>query len=115
MAVVLGLAVSKREWLPSGWVADGIITTAPFTSFTAWPVAEIFRGRRARHPFASAVQVIVSTSALYEIAEWLVASSVAPELGVEFIGAQGDVWDAQKDMAAASIGALLHAALFHNR
>ncbi|MBM3754296.1 MAG: DUF2238 domain-containing protein [Acidobacteria bacterium] len=79
------------------------------------PLMEIFRARGVRYPYASAVQAIVSTSALYEIAEWLVAASVAPELGAEFIGAQGNVWDAQKDMALASIGALVHAAVFHNR
>jgi len=30
-----------------------------------------------------------------------------PELGITYLGSQGDVWDAQKDMAAALYGALL--------
>ena len=29
------------------------------------------------------------------------------DLGVAFLGTQGDVWDAQKDMALATLGALL--------
>ena len=30
-----------------------------------------------------------------------------PELGVTYLGSQGDIWDAQKDMAAALYGSLL--------
>jgi putative membrane protein len=36
-----------------------------------------------------------------------VAGAVHPELGITYLGSQGDVWDAQKDMAAALYGALL--------
>ncbi|MCR9220560.1 MAG: DUF2238 domain-containing protein [Alphaproteobacteria bacterium] len=44
-------------------------------------------------------------SALYELIEWLAAELVA-DGAVAFLAAQGDVWDAQKDMAFAGIGAL---------
>ena len=54
-----------------------------------------------------AFQFILATSALYEIAEWIVASVVSPELGAEFIGAQGDPWDSPEDMAAALLGSAL--------
>jgi putative membrane protein len=39
--------------------------------------------------------------------EWITAVIVAPEAGVAFLGTQGDVWDAQKDMALAGLGALI--------
>jgi putative membrane protein len=54
-----------------------------------------------------ALQGVLSTSALYEVVEWLVAAIVDPTLGAEFVGAQGDDFDAAKDMALALCGALL--------
>ena len=54
-----------------------------------------------------AFQFILATSALYEIAEWLVASVVNPQLGAEFVGAQGDAFDSAEDMAAALVGSLV--------
>jgi putative membrane protein len=39
--------------------------------------------------------------------EWLVADIFYPSEGVAYLGTQGDVWDAQKDMGIAFIGALL--------
>jgi putative membrane protein len=53
-------------------------------------------------------------SMAYEILEWLVAIIVDPAAGTAYLGTQGDVWDAQKDMACALVGALV-AALFQYR
>jgi putative membrane protein len=36
---------------------------------------------------------------------------VSPELGDAYLGTQGDVWDAQKDMLAATVGAVIAMAL----
>lgn len=44
-------------------------------------------------------------AALYEIIEWVVADLTGEE-AESFLGTQGDVWDTQKDMALAGIGAL---------
>jgi len=49
----------------------------------------------------------MSTSMLYELIEWLVAEVFGGDLGVAYLGTQGDVWDAQKDMGLASLGALI--------
>jgi putative membrane protein len=49
----------------------------------------------------------LSTSALYELLEWLAAECFGGELGAAYLGTQGDIWDAQKDMAIAALGALL--------
>ncbi len=43
----------------------------------------------------------------YEILEWLVASVADPAAGTAYLGTQGDVWDAQKDMAFACVGTVL--------
>jgi putative membrane protein len=51
--------------------------------------------------------ITLSTSADYELIEWGAAALFGGELGVAYLGAQGDVWDAQKDMALAGLGALL--------
>ena len=53
------------------------------------------------------VMTVLGLSGLWEILESWVASAVHPELGITYLGSQGDVWDAQKDMAAAFYGALL--------
>jgi putative membrane protein len=62
-------------------------------------------GRRSGSLLAATV--VLSMSAVYEIFEWLAARIVDPELGVAFVGAQGDVWDAQKDMGLALSGVAL--------
>jgi putative membrane protein len=53
------------------------------------------------------VEITLSFSALYELIEWLVADIFFPAEGTAYLGTQGDVWDAQKDMGLAYIGALL--------
>lgn len=57
--------------------------------------------------------VVVSISAIYELLEWAAAMLFHPELGIAFLGIQGDIWDAQKDMLAADIGALINIFLFY--
>lgn len=54
-----------------------------------------------------AVITIIAFSASYEIIEAIVAEIVSPELGSMWLGTQGDEWDAQKDSALASVGAML--------
>jgi putative membrane protein len=49
----------------------------------------------------------LSLSAGYEIVEWWAARLVDPEVGIAFVGTQGDEWDAQKDMTLALSGAVL--------
>ncbi|HET9962535.1 MAG TPA: DUF2238 domain-containing protein [Nitrospiraceae bacterium] len=53
------------------------------------------------------VSGMIAQSGSFEIVEALVAQAVSPDLGSAYLGTQGDEWDAQKDMAAASAGALL--------
>jgi putative membrane protein len=55
----------------------------------------------------AAVDIIVSTGALYELFEWGVAVVLAPGLANAYNGQQGDSFDAQKDMAIAALGAII--------
>jgi len=48
---------------------------------------------------------ILAFSAMYEIMESWFAQIVSPNLGDAWLGTQGDIWDAQKDMTAALVGA----------
>ena len=50
--------------------------------------------------------IISSFAGFYEIVEWGAAAVVDPEAGAAFLGSQGDIWDAQKDMLLAVIGSL---------
>lgn len=53
------------------------------------------------------IQFIMASSMLYELIEWLIAIGLSPATAENYNGQQGDLWDAQKDMALASAGAVL--------
>lgn len=53
------------------------------------------------------VLFLLSHGALYELIEWVAAEVFGGELGMAYLGTQGDVWDAQKDTALAALGAVL--------
>ncbi len=81
-----------------------------FGFLLAYPMREAFiRITRAKGfwGYYLPLDLTLSFSALYEIVEWLAVRSVDASAGIAFLGAQGDVWDAQKDMGMAGLGALL--------
>src|SRR5882762_11133021 len=81
-----------------------------FGLLMAYPIREVFlRVANARGFWAYylPLDVTLAFSALYEIMEMVIATLVAPGTGDAWLGAQGDIWDAQKDMAMAGLGALL--------
>lgn len=53
---------------------------------------------------------VLAAGAAYEIAEWLSAVLAAPEWAERYNGQQGDIWDSQKDMLLAALGALFSSA-----
>jgi putative membrane protein len=53
------------------------------------------------------VTMTLSWSAFFELIEWLFVSLVNPQLGVAYLGTQGDVWDAHQDMLLALIGSII--------
>ena len=74
------------------------------------PWREVFQrlaGARGFWSFAWPLLFVIASSTLYELLEWAAAVVFGGELGMAYLGTQGDVWDAQKDMALAALGALL--------
>lgn len=77
----------------------------------------IFKIRSVKLLIAIALMINMSSSLLYELIEWGIATTLSPEAAEAYNGQQGDVWDAHKDMALALLGGLIAAAmiLFQNR
>ncbi|HKE60842.1 MAG TPA: DUF2238 domain-containing protein [Nitrospira sp.] len=81
-----------------------------FGFLLTYPIEELFRltvSLRGWLLYYLPVMTVLGLSGLWEIIESWVARVVHPELGMTYLGSQGDVWDAQKDMAAALYGSLL--------
>jgi putative membrane protein len=80
------------------------------------PAVEIFRHyTTAIKNWAIAVFVLLlinNFSMTYEMIEWVASLLLDERTGGDFLGAQGDVWDAHKDMVLAFVGSLLAVILF---
>lgn len=77
--------------------------------FYAYPVAEYLSRKGHCNPFLAGIfglLTIMGVAAAYEIIEWWYAALAGGEAGIEFLGSQGDIWDAQKDMLADTLGAI---------
>jgi putative membrane protein len=70
-------------------------------------------GRYAKLYFSTAGVGLWSMA--YEVLEWLVAAIVDPAAGAAYLGTQGDIWDAQKDMGLALLGAFVASAFQFTR
>jgi putative membrane protein len=87
-----------------------------FGFLLAYPAYELFlRAAKVRTAWAlfMAAIAVISLSGIFEVVESWVAQIASPELGDAYLGTQGDVWDAQKDMTLAIIGALITVGLTH--
>jgi putative membrane protein len=76
----------------------------------SYPIRELFLrvvNVRGFWGYFLPLDVTMSTSMIYELIEWAVAVQFGGGLGAAYLGTQGDEWDAQKDMAMASLGALI--------
>lgn len=106
--------------VPAGfWVADWLHLSRnhydraihfAFGFLLLYPMRELFMhraGANAKWATWLAVAALAALSSWFETIEAIVAQIVQPELGTAYLGTQGDIWDAQKDMAAAFVGALL--------
>ncbi len=99
-----------QRWFHSDRNLYDRLVHCSFGLLLAYPVREVFvRLTRARGVWSYylPVELTLAFSAIYELIEWAAARGVAPEAGLAFLGAQGDVWDAQKDMALAGLGSIV--------
>ena len=62
--------------------------------------------------FTYPVFVIAAVAMGYELVEWIYAATANPEAGIAYLGSQGDIWDAQKDMLADTLGAITATGIF---
>jgi putative membrane protein len=81
-----------------------------FGLLIAYPFREFLLRKAQIQPaysYFAAVCVVMAFSSFYEVLEGAVAMVVSPELGMAYLGTQGDVWDAQKDSFLAFVGAII--------
>lgn len=98
-----------QDWF--GWQRNHYdrIVHFNFGLLIAYPLRELLLRASQIKPswsYVMAIMVIMAFSDLYEVIEGAAALIVDPELGVAFVGAQGDVWDAQKDTFLAFVGSI---------
>jgi putative membrane protein len=83
--------------------------------FYAFPIAEFLTRKNLAKPvvvYLFSLFAIMALAAGYEIIEWWYAVLAGGEAGIEFLGSQGDIWDAQTDMLCDTLGAVTVLALF---
>lgn len=74
------------------------------------PIREVMTDRvRLQGNAASyfSLEFVMASSLVYEMVEWGAAVTFGGEVGMAYLGTQGDIWDAHKDMALATLGALI--------
>ncbi|NOI82091.1 DUF2238 domain-containing protein [Vibrio tubiashii] len=75
----------------------------------AYPIAEyLVRSKKLGFGIATSYSLfaIMALAAGYEIIEWWYAALAGGDEGIAFLGSQGDIWDAQKDMLMDTLGAI---------
>lgn len=81
-----------------------------FGLLLAYPIREVYfriADVRGFWGYFFPLELTMAASMLYELIEWGAAEFFGGELGMAYLGTQGDVWDAHKDMLLASLGALI--------
>ncbi len=95
-----------------GWQRNNFDRIVHFSYglFLAYPMREVYlriAGLQGFWGYALPLSFIMATSMIFELIEWGAATAVGGDLGIAYLGTQGDVWDAHKDMALASLGAFI--------
>lgn len=76
----------------------------------AYPMREVFKrigNSKGIWSFWIPIELVLALSCIYELIEWGSVLVFGGDLGVAYLGSQGDIWDAQKDMLNAGIGSLI--------
>ena len=107
--------ISLSEWF--GWQRNMYDRLVHF-SYGLLLFSVMYQGLNNVLKIPSTRQLIVltlmlnmSTSLLYELFEWGIATTLSPEAAEAYNGQQGDIWDAHKDMALALVGGIIAAAM----
>lgn len=81
-----------------------------FGALSVIPVTEVARrwgGLGPRGAILAVLSWVFALSCVYEIFEWVLTIIAAGDTADSYNGQQGDIWDAQKDMALAGVGAIM--------
>lgn len=85
--------------------------------FYAYAIAELLLKKRMVNTrwvlYLFPLFAVLSVAGLYEVVEWLYADYFNESAGPAFLGTQGDVWDAQKDIALDGLGGVVSMVLFY--
>ena len=124
MALQVGGAHTSFELVPMDWLMKPLgLERNPYDRIAhfaigwfAFPFAELFlrKGWAPSKRLAAffAVMSTIAMAGLWELIEWAYAELEGGATGAAFLGAQGDIWDAQKDIGCDTLGALCSATLF---
>ena len=105
---LFGTSVSEL----TGWQRnhyDRLVHLA-FGALLGYPAREVFVRIAAARGFWGyflPLILMMSLSVGYELIEWGAAIAFGGDLGIHYLGTQGDVWDGHRDMALAGLGAVL--------
>ncbi len=81
-----------------------------FGFLLAYPMRELFL-KWLKFPawvaWTLPIEITLSISAFYELIEWAVADVFFKAQGDAYLGTQGDIWDAQKDIFLAFVGSII--------
>ena len=76
----------------------------------AYPIREVYcriANAKGFWGYFFPLDLAMASSMMFELFEWGAALFFGGDLGVAYLGTQGDIWDAHNDMALASIGAFV--------
>lgn len=128
MFVLIYLHTIGGHWtfalVPFDWVTDffgfsrnHFDRVAHFTvGFYAFAIAEWLWNKKLVANkfllFTYPVFFIATIAMSYELVEWIYAAKSDAADALAYLGSQGDIWDAQKDMLADTLGAIVATAFF---
>lgn len=101
-------AMEAFGWSRNHYDRVGHVALGVFPAFIAREVyLRATPMRRGGWTYFTVTSVILGIAAFWELLEWWVTLIVASDVGQDFLGSQGDVWDAQWDMFLAWAGAMV--------
>lgn len=119
--LVVFAAVLAATWLGSPWPVEQALFGFRLSETFGWQRNHFDRlvhfayglclTMALRLTVPRALELVLATSALYELLEWGIAVTLAPDMAEAYNGQQGDVWDPHMDMLLALLGAVVAVAV----
>jgi len=105
---VLGVRLSKIF----GWARNHYDRAVHFAygllvGYPLFELLELYARPVGAWSYVLSPALIMASSMIFEVLEWWMTELLGGGQGAAYIGAQGDEWDAQKDMALATLGSII--------